>query len=96
MVFRFVLGWGLPIALEDIPDESVVKDGGGRATLLNPDGPTGPTPDPAGKAPGAPDVEEETDPERHCVEADLRTGGTEPALDSESGLLILLKVARVV
>ena len=94
MVSLFISGWDLPIALEDIPDESVVKDGGEIATLLNPDGPA--ALEPPGKAPGAPDVEEGTDPERHCVGAALRTGGTEPTLDSESGQLILLKVARVV
>lgn len=74
----------MPIALEDIPDESVIKDRGGIATLLNSDGPA--ALEPPGKA----------DPERHCVEAALRTGGTEPTLDSESGQLILLKVAKVV
>ena len=89
----FISRWGLPIALEDIPDESVVKDGGGIATLFNPDGPR---PELPGTPPGTPDVEEETDPERHCVEVALRTCGTEPTLDSESGQLMLLKVARVV
>ena len=89
----FISGWDLPIAPEDIPDESVVKDVGGIATLLNPDGPT---PELPGTPHGTPDVEEETDPEPHCVEVALRTCGTEPTLDSESGQLMLLKVARVV
>lgn len=38
---------------------------------------------------------EATDPERHCEDVGLRTGGNEPTLDSENGHLMLLRMTRV-